>query len=121
MLPGKYIGAVMFGNGLSGICLNVLRAITLASFPPKTGSDNSFKGSLVYFILAAIILVIAAFCMVIFMKLPFVQYYVRKATDEKNKTVRRISGIKEDMDDADRSLLSSADINKTNHESMTPK
>lgn len=40
---------------------------------------------------------------------------MRKATEEKNKTVRRISGMREDMDDADRSLLSNADINKTDH------
>jgi hypothetical protein len=43
---------------------------------------------------------------------------VRKATAERNKTVRRISGIENDMDDQDRSLLTAAaDINKTNHES----
>lgn len=71
MLPFKYMGAVMFGNGLSGITLNVLRAITLAAFPPETGSDNNFLGSLVYFILAAIILVFAAVGMVIFHRLPF--------------------------------------------------
>lgn len=42
---------------------------------------------------------------------------MRKATEEKNKTVRRISGMREDMDDADKSLLSNADINKTDHHS----
>lgn len=65
MLPGKYMGAVMLGNGLSGISLNILRAITIGIFPPRKGSDNNFKGSLVYFILAAIILVAAAFGMVV--------------------------------------------------------
>lgn len=71
MLPFKYMGAVMFGNGLSGITLNVLRAITLAAFPPGgEDSNNDFLGSLVYFILAAIILVIAAIGLVIFMRLP---------------------------------------------------
>lgn len=121
MLPFKYMGAVMFGNGLSGITLNLLRAITLAAFPPKEGSDNNFKGSLIYFILAAIILVVCVVCMFIFMRLPFVQFYVRKATEEKNKTVRRISGMKDDMDEADRSLLEGADINKTNHEDLSVK
>lgn len=121
MLPFKYMGAVMFGNGLSGITMNLLRAITLAAFPPVIGSDNNFKGSLVYFILASVILVVAALSLIFFFKLPLVQFYIRKATDEKNKTVRRISGIREDMDEADRSLLSNADINKTNHDSFTPK
>jgi hypothetical protein len=80
MLPGKYMGAIMFGNGLSGITLNVLRAITLAVYPPVKGSDNNYKGSLIYFILAAIILVICAIGMIIFIRLPFAQYYIRKAT-----------------------------------------
>lgn len=71
MFPGKYIGAVMFGNGISGITMNVLRAICLAIFPPRTGSDNNFKGSIIYFVLATIILVLSAIGMVVFMKLPF--------------------------------------------------
>lgn len=71
MFPFKYMGAVMFGNGMSGIILNALRAICLAIFPPVKGSDNNFKGSLVYFILAAIILVLSAAGMVLFMRLPF--------------------------------------------------
>jgi hypothetical protein len=118
MLPGKYMGAVMFGNGLSGISLNILRAITLAAWPPVTGSSNSYKGALVYFILASVILVICAVGFVIFNRLPFAQYYIKRATEEKNKTVRRISGMKDDMDDADKSLLSAADINKTNTDSV---
>lgn len=121
MFPFKYMGAVMFGNGLSGITMNVLRAITLAVFPPVEGSDNNYYGALIFFILAMTILIIAAISLFFFVKLPFVIFYIRKATDEKNKTIRRISGMKEDMDDADRSLLSSADINKTNHESFTPR
>lgn len=71
MFPGKYIGAVMFGNGVSGITMNALRAICLAIFPPIKGSDNNFKGSIIYFILAAVILVVSAIGMGIFMKLPF--------------------------------------------------
>ncbi len=102
----------MFGNGISGIALNVLRAICLGIFPPKAHSDNNFKGALVYFILAAVILVLAAAGLIVFMKLPFSKYYIGKATDEKNRTVRRISGIKEDMEDS-KSLVSHGEINKT--------
>lgn len=112
MFPGKYMGAVMFGNGISGITLNVLRAICLGIFPPEAKSDNNFKGALVYFILAAVILVIAATGLVIFMKLPFAKYYIGKATDEKNKTVRRISGVQEDMED-NTSIIIDGEINKT--------
>lgn len=35
MLPPKYIGAVMVGNGVSGILIGVLRLITLLIFPHK--------------------------------------------------------------------------------------
>jgi solute carrier family 29 (equilibrative nucleoside transporter), member 1/2/3 len=56
MLPPKYIGAIMFGQGISGIVLNLCRAICLLAIP-----DNPFLGALVYFILAALILVICSF------------------------------------------------------------
>ena len=39
MLPPKYIGAVMFGNGLSGITTNILQAICLVAFPPSVGNN----------------------------------------------------------------------------------
>lgn len=60
MLPSKYVGAVMLGNGLSGITMNVLRAICLIIFPPDESKENLFYGSLVYFILAALILAVCA-------------------------------------------------------------
>jgi equilibrative nucleoside transporter 1/2/3 len=91
MLPGKFMGAVMFGNGLSGISINVMRAVCLSIFPPKTGSNNNFYGALVYFILAAILLVFSSFAFIYFIKLPIIQYYIRKATAEKLKSFRRIS------------------------------
>jgi hypothetical protein len=57
MLPAKYMGAVMFGNGLSGIVIGIMRAICLIIFPdPK----DEFYGALTYYILAAVILVICA-------------------------------------------------------------
>jgi hypothetical protein len=39
-MPFKYMGAVMFGNGLSAICCNTLRAITLVAFPAVKGNDE---------------------------------------------------------------------------------
>lgn len=33
------------------------------------------------------------------MRLPIIQYYINKATNEKVRSVRRISGFKEDMED----------------------
>jgi nitrate/nitrite transporter NarK len=57
MLPSKYMGAVMLGNGLSGILIGVMRAICLVIFP---SIEDEFYGALTYYILAAIILVICA-------------------------------------------------------------
>lgn len=53
MLPPKYIGALMLGNGISGITCNVINCITLVIFP-----DNLFLGSMVYFVIAAIVLIL---------------------------------------------------------------
>lgn len=103
MLPGKYMGAIMLGNGLSGITLNVCRAITLAAIP-----DDYYMGALIYFILAALILVVCAFAHWKFQQLPFVKYYIKLANDEKNRTQRRISGVH-----GSALLTDDADINKS--------
>jgi len=52
MLPPKYMGAIMFGNGISGITCNVINVITLLALP-----DNDFLGAIIYFALAAIVVV----------------------------------------------------------------
>jgi len=87
MLPPKYIGAIMFGQGISGIVLNLCRAICLLAIP-----NNPFLGALVYFILAALFLVVCSFAHMRFQQFPFVKYYIKLATDEKNKTQRRMTG-----------------------------
>jgi len=56
MLPPKYIGAIMFGQGISGIVLNLCRAICLLAIP-----NDPFLGALVYFILASLILIACSF------------------------------------------------------------
>jgi len=42
-LPFKYMGAVSFGSGMSGLVCNLLRALTLVIFKPNTAKDNSSK------------------------------------------------------------------------------
>lgn len=44
--------------------------------------DNSYKGALVYFMLAAVILVFSAIANWKFMQLPFVKYYIKKANEK---------------------------------------
>jgi hypothetical protein len=39
-MPFKYMGAVFFGNGLSAICCNTLRGVTLLAFPAVKGDDE---------------------------------------------------------------------------------
>jgi hypothetical protein len=41
ILPGEYMGAVMFGNGVSGVACNSLAMIFLATFDPKK-EDSAF-------------------------------------------------------------------------------
>ncbi|CAI2362582.1 unnamed protein product [Moneuplotes crassus] len=83
MFPFKYTGAVMFGNGISGISMNVSRMATLAAFPPKEieeeGVDpKAFIGCIVYFAIASAIL---AFCFVgyfVMAKTEFAKFYMNQ-------------------------------------------
>ena len=95
------MGAIMFGNGLSGISLNVVRMICLVSIP-----NNDYLGSLVYFILAAILLVFCAFAMWRFLQLEFVKYHITKANEEKDRSHRRLTGqFDENLESINKSLL----------------
>ena len=63
---------------LSGIIIGVLRAICLLIFPPNKG-DNAFIGTLIYFILSALILLVCFFAQFYLDKSRFVTFYVKKA------------------------------------------
>ena len=58
--PPKYMGAVMFGNGISGFGTIVLRGITLLIWPAKDSDDphdsNAFTAVLALYIFAFCIL-----------------------------------------------------------------
>jgi equilibrative nucleoside transporter 1/2/3 len=71
MLPPKYMGAVMLGNGLSGITCNLINCITLAAFP-----NDLFLGSIVYFVIAACMLIVCLFCKLVLRQNEFSQYYI---------------------------------------------
>jgi len=51
------MSAVCIGNGISGIGINLVEGIILASLPPDRG-DNAFKGTMIYFSVATFLLVI---------------------------------------------------------------
>ena len=62
-LPFRYMGAIMFGNGLGALGCNVMRAITLEVWPPYifvgdvsvADEHNAFVGSMVFFALTTVV------------------------------------------------------------------
>jgi hypothetical protein len=89
-LPFKYMGAIMFGNGISGISTNIIQVICLLSFPDP---DQQFISTMVYFIISAFILVLCAISAFVMHRNPFFQYYNEKANREKALKERRLSII----------------------------
>jgi len=57
-LPEKYMGAVMLGNGLSGIIMNSIKILLLLLLPG--GDDNIFKNELIFCLLASFWLILCA-------------------------------------------------------------
>ena len=43
IMPQKYMSAVMFGNGISGISMSILRAILVLILPTDSDDSNYFK------------------------------------------------------------------------------
>ena len=52
-MPSKYMGAIMLGNGYSAIFISILRAICLLAVP----EEKEFLSSLIYFIIASLVMV----------------------------------------------------------------
>ena len=65
IFPFKYTGAVMLGNGFSGLAMNGFRMICLAIFPPSndtsSSDDNAFIGWLIYFAIASLLVICCIF------------------------------------------------------------
>ena len=84
VFPLKYTGAVMFGQGVAGLTVNFLRAICLLIWPPDAdlGRDdkNSLYGTLVYFGISGIVLLIGCVAMLYLRTSPFAQYYINKGS-----------------------------------------
>lgn len=74
LFPPQHVGAVMAGNGVAGLLVGLLRIITKLAFPNTTvGIRDS---SIVYFALAAFVLVFCAFGFSLLIKNPFGAYYL---------------------------------------------
>jgi hypothetical protein len=56
-MPPKYMSAVMFGNGISGIFMSLLKALLVSVLPTDSDESNYYKQALIYFAFAAFILI----------------------------------------------------------------
>ena len=54
--PPEYMAAVMFGNGLSGLGVILLRGIAISIWPADKGDNNAFKATLALYLFAALLL-----------------------------------------------------------------
>lgn len=78
-MPFKIMAAVMFGNGLSGIAMNILRAVIQAALP---GEDNFFYMALIFAIGASSVLVGAGIIFTPLFSNPYFLYYLNKSKGE---------------------------------------
>lgn len=113
-LPFEYMGIVMFGNGVSGLSANVLRAITLIIFP-LTGNEeenkkNSFKAALVFLSIGSVLLVISVFIQLFVLRSnKFYVYYLDWIAAEKAKK----NLLETDLENIEYGLASPALQNKS--------
>jgi len=77
MFPPKMIGAVMFGQGLSGVLCNVLRFVCIVSMPNEN-TNSEFVGCLIYYSLASAILLVCILLYYIIDNTPYAIYYTSK-------------------------------------------
>jgi equilibrative nucleoside transporter 1/2/3 len=74
MMPDEFTRAVMIGNGLAGIILNLARIVCLASFP--SNASGLLIGTTVYFLIAGGTLIVCCFVQMHAMKHPLVKQHV---------------------------------------------
>jgi len=76
MLPPLYTQAVMGGNGVAGVSICVIRLITKGVYSSGSFEDNRMSALLYFGVAAGVVLI----CLVLFQlatTLPFVKYYMR--------------------------------------------
>jgi len=81
-MPGYYNGLFLAGTGMAGIIMNILRIITLLSFPDSEDADTI--GVYIYFGVASFIMLICVFLHLKFIKSEIFYYYTMNA---RRKTI----------------------------------
>lgn len=103
--PPAMMGALMFGQGFSGTVCNIVRMICLAILPPNQDAKedmNAYYGCLIYFSIAALILIA---CIVLFYSLQntsYAKFYIRKASKaqhtERKSIISRHSSLSDSLE-----------------------
>ena len=65
MFPPQLMGVCMFGQGFAGALCNLIRIGCVAGMPPSDDNDNDFIGSLIYFCLASVVLILGIILFII--------------------------------------------------------
>jgi Nucleoside transporter len=79
-LPDGATGAIMNGQGISGVAVAFCRIVTKAAMPDT--AEGLLRSSIVYFALAALVEVLAIFSYYVLVRLPYARAFL-----ERNKTV----------------------------------
>lgn len=77
--PPEYMGAVMFGNGISGIGTNILRAGTHLAFPASDAKNNLFIGAMSIFMFAFVVLAACAIAQLCLRKNKFAEHWLNQS------------------------------------------
>ena len=78
-IPPSYMAVVFLGSGICGLFCNLLRGITLLCFPTTEGNDverNQFLSAMVFFSVAAAIMVLNTIFQIILSRNKFAVYYL---------------------------------------------
>lgn len=79
MFPPEMMGAVMFGQGASGVVCIFIRVIFVVALPSSKESNNDFIGTLIYYGLASGILIISVFLFFANEKTEYASFYLNRA------------------------------------------
>ena len=77
LFPGRYTQSLMSGIGVAGIIVAAIRILTKLALPANT--EGLIISSLIYFAIAAFVVLIAILCFFIFRYSPYARYYFRRA------------------------------------------
>lgn len=81
ILPFKYMGSIMLGNGISGIACNVLRLIFVIALP----DDTLYLQAQIFFVIAGIVLFICGYAYSILNRNEFYLYYKQQSQNKDQR------------------------------------